>query len=163
MSKAKLLTDRFLDLHPDRRTAQRFLPPTRTRSNPAITLDPIIERSSSANTVAICIIARPNVSGVDALLLGNQRDIGCIQFRHSLLEVQNRATKTIHQPYEKDIEPTAHEVLEHLVERWSLVPALTAADPGVLVFLDDLEATVSGQCRQDDPLVRRGFAVPADP
>jgi hypothetical protein len=71
--------------------------------------------------------------------------IGRIQFRHCLRDMQNRATEAIHRPNEKDTEPAAHGILEHQIECWPLATALAAADPLILIFLDDLKATMLRQ------------------
>jgi hypothetical protein len=57
------------------------------------------------------------------------------------------------------VEPASHSILEHLVERWALIPTLGAADASVLVGLDDLPATVCGDPGECHALVLGGLAV----
>jgi hypothetical protein len=120
----KLLADGILELSTNRR-ATSFFPWSRTRSSPAITLNLIIDRSSSANTVAICIIARPNGPGaVDTLLFTDQRRTGSIEFPHRLCDMRQRASETIHGPNQKNVEATVHGVPKHLVKRRALLAAV---------------------------------------
>ena len=77
--------------------------------------------------------------------------------------VEYAAPETIHRPNQKNVEPTTHGVLEHLVKRRALVSPFAAADPLILILVDDLEATTLCQPGKYDSLVLGGLAVTADP
>ena len=55
-----------------------------------------------------------------------------------------------------------HGVLEHGVERRTLISAFGATDPLILVFLDNHPATMIGHPLKDEPLVLGGLIVAAD-
>ena len=140
-----------------------FFPSARTRSNPAITLDLIIDRSSSAKTVAICIIARPN---------GPVASMPCCSLISATPAASSSATclRDVQDTSCRDDPSTASRrhrnrrriaSLSILSNAGRLSPALAAADPLILVFLDDLEPAMVRQPRQHDPLVFCGLAVPA--
>ena len=88
MSKAKLLPDCIFNRPTDLRAAQRLLS-FRAHAIQAITLDLIIDRSSSAKTVAICIMARPNgpvasmpcCSPISATPAASSSAIACAMYR----------------------------------------------------------------------------------
>ena len=71
-------------------------------------------------------------------------------------------TQPVDRPAHAQVKPASHGVLEHLVERRALIPALGAADAGVLVRLDDLPATMSGDLDKRQTLIPRGLAVGDD-
>src|SRR6266550_5575833 len=62
-----------------------------------------------------------------------------------------------------DVELAPGSVFVHRVELWALVPALRAADPVVLVHLDDLIAHAGCHLPQLTLLVGRGLIKGADP
>ncbi len=156
MSKAKLLPDCFFV--PTAGRPSVFFPSARTRSSPAITLDIIIDLSSSTKTVAICIIARPNgpVASIPCCSLISATPAASSSAIAWATCITERPSRSIDQT---DIEATAHRVLEHLVERWAFLAALAAADPLILIFFDDLEPAMLRQLGQHHPLVLGGLAT----
>ena len=163
VTDTKLLTDGILDLPPNLRTTEF----------PALLADPIqsghdsrsdhrpFQFSEHRGYLHHCPPER--TGAINALLIADQSDSGGVEFRHRLCDMEYAAPETIHGPDQKNVEPAAHGVLEHLIERWTLLPPFAAADPLILVLLNDLEPTALRQLGQNDSLVLRGLAVTADP
>jgi hypothetical protein len=81
------------------------------------------------------------------------------KFLQQLDEVPQRASQAIYGPCGDQVELATRDALEHLVEGWSLVPALRPADPLVREGPDDLPAMALGDGLQLAALVLNGLAV----
>jgi hypothetical protein len=99
---------------------------------------------------------------VDGLLVGIEGNASSIEFGQGVYDVENAASQSVDGPDHEDIEPPPHRVLEHPIERRSLVSTLGSADTLVFVGLDDYPATVFCDLDQDEPLVICCLIVTAD-
>ena len=77
----------------------------------------------------------------------------------SAQEIDQASPDAINTPRHDDVELAPGRILKHLVETWTSIAALRAADTGVVILLDHLPAPPFGDLAQGGDLVLNGLLV----
>src|SRR5262249_46592436 len=101
--------------------------------------------------------------GVDRLLVEVQINATCLQRLDSAKKVNKRPTKPVDCPGHDDVKLASGCILEHLVEAWTPIAALRAADASIVILLDHLPAAPLGDLPQNGDLVLDGLLVGGNP
>src|SRR6516164_6884500 len=96
---------------------------------------------------------------VDRLLIEVEIDTAGLQRLDSAQEIDQASSDAINTPRHDDVELAPGRILKHLVEVWTPIAALCAADTGIAVLIDDDPAPPFGDLAQGDDLVLDGLLV----
>jgi len=91
--------------------------------------------------------------GVDRLLVEVEIDAAGLQRLDGAQQVDQASSDAINTPRHDDVELAPGRILEHLVEAWTLIAALCAANACITVLLDDVPAPPFGDLAQGGDLV----------
>src|SRR6516165_4215317 len=97
--------------------------------------------------------------GVDRLLVEVQIDAAGLQRLDRAQQIDQASSDAIDTPRHDDVELAPGRILKHLVETWTSIAALRAADTGVVILLDHLPAPPFGDLAQGGDLVLNGLLV----
>src|SRR5262249_14195220 len=97
--------------------------------------------------------------GVDRLLIEVQIDAAGLQGLDGAQQIDQRAAQAVDRPGHDHIKLAPLRILEHLIEAWTPVAALSTADTRVAVLLDHLPAPPFGDLAQGGDLVLDGLLV----
>src|SRR6516225_1871271 len=97
--------------------------------------------------------------GVDRLLVEVEIDAAGLQRLDRAQQVDQASSDAINTPRHDDVELAPGRILEHLVEAWTPIAALCAANACITVLLDDVPAPPFGDLAQGGDLVLDGLLV----